>query len=120
MKSTEQHSDRRGEWFVPEFGPEKFRLFIGMLFLPYTGMVLAFTVIGSMLASELHWERVAVIVVIYFLALGIGAHALDAYGSKQLKPWGDVCSRRQLIWLALFAPRGPIVKWPDTNWVIRN
>lgn len=48
------HSDRRSEWFVPRFGPPKFRLFVGLLFLPYTGMVIAFVVIGSMLADPIH------------------------------------------------------------------
>lgn len=89
-------ADRRGEWFVPSFGPERFRIAVGLLFLPYTGMVLAFTVIGSMLAPEVHWDRVAAIVLIYFLALGIGAHALDAVGSGGVRPWGEVFSRRQL------------------------
>lgn len=92
--------DRRREWFVPSFGPERFRVAVGLLFLPYTGMVLAFTVIGAMLASVIHWDRVAAIVAIYFLALGIGAHALDAAGSRGTKPWGEVFSRGQLIALA--------------------
>lgn len=93
--------DRRSEWFVPKFGPERFRIAIGLLFLPYTGMVLSFTVIGSMVAEKIHWDRVAAIVVIYFLALGIGAHALDALGSKRIKPWGTVFSRRELWFLAI-------------------
>lgn len=63
-------------------------------------MVLSFCVIGSMLAHELHWDRVAAIVLIHALGLGIGAHALDALGSKAQKPWGDVFSYRQLWLLA--------------------
>jgi hypothetical protein len=89
-------ADRRTEWFVPSFGPERFRIAVGLLFLPYTGMVLSFTVIGSMLAPAVHWDRVAAIVVIYFLALGIGAHALDAVGSRGARPWGRVFTRKQL------------------------
>jgi hypothetical protein len=85
--------DRRSEWFVPTFGPLRFRVFIGMLFLPYTGMVLSFTVMGSLLAEPLHWDRMAAIVGVYFLALGIGAHALDALGSTRSKPWGTLLSR---------------------------
>lgn len=81
---------------MPAFGPQRFRLAVGLLFLPYTAMVLSYTVIGSMLAPAIHWDRVAAIVVIYFLALGIGAHALDALGSRGAKPWGDVFSRPQL------------------------
>ncbi|AGA34485.1 hypothetical protein TVNIR_2847 [Thioalkalivibrio nitratireducens DSM 14787] len=87
---------RLNEWFVPSFGPPRFRVAVGLLFLPYTAMVLSFTVIGAMLAETVHWDRVAAIVVIYFLALGIGAHALDALGSQAVKPWGAVFSKRQL------------------------
>jgi hypothetical protein len=92
--------DRRDEWFVPAFGPLKLRLFVGLLFLPYTGMVLSYAVIGSMLANEIHWDRVGAILAIYFLALGIGAHALDAVGGSGVKPWGRVFSRGQLWALA--------------------
>lgn len=95
--------DRRSEWFVPAFGPERFRVAVGLLFLPYTGMVLSFTVIGSMLAPTIHWDRVAAIVVIYFLALGIGAHALDAVSSRGVRPWALVFTRAQLWTLALLA-----------------
>jgi len=91
-------ADRRSEWFVPRFGPLRFRFITGLLFLPYTGMVLAFAVIGSMVAERIHWDRVGAIVLIYFLGLGIAAHALDALGSKQVKPWGKVLTRAQL-WL---------------------
>lgn len=93
--------DRRTEWFAPSFGPLKLRIFIGLLFLPYTGMVLAYAVIGSMLADPIHWDRVGAILVIYFLALGVGAHALDALGSKGVKPWGKVFSKGQLWALAI-------------------
>ena len=59
-------------------------------------MVLAYTVIGAMLADPIHWDRVIAIVAIYFFALGIGAHALDALGSAGVKPWGTVFSPRSL------------------------
>jgi hypothetical protein len=98
---VESPADRRTEWFVPSFGPERFRLAVGLLFLPYTGMVLAYTVIGSMLAPAIYWDRVAAIVLIYFLALGIGAHALDAVGGSAPKPWGRAFSRAQLWALAI-------------------
>jgi hypothetical protein len=98
--------DRASEWFVPRFGSEKFRTAVGLLFLPYTGMVISFSVIGSMLSEVVHWDRVGAIAIIYFLGLGVGAHALDALGSKEAnKPWGDVFTRRQL-WLAAGASLG--------------
>ena len=92
-------ADRSSEWFVPKFGPDRFRILMGLLFLPYTGMVLSFSVIGAMLAGFVYWDRVVATVIIYFLGLGIGAHALDAVGSKGLKPWGRVLSERGL-WVA--------------------
>lgn len=92
--------DRSSEWFVPAFGPPRFRLYVGLLFLPYTGMVLSYVVIGSMLAETIHWDRVTAIVVAYFVALGIGAHALDAIGGDGVKPWGEAFSRAQLWTLA--------------------
>jgi hypothetical protein len=94
---------RGSEWFVPKFGPLRFRTFIGLLFLPYTGMVLSFAVIGSLLAERIIYERVLAIVIIYFFGLGIAAHALDALGSKGVKPWGSVFSKSQLWFLAILS-----------------
>lgn len=92
---------RGSEWFVPKFGPLRFRTFIGLLFLPYTGMVLSFSIIGSLLAARVFYDRVLAIVIIYFFGLGIAAHALDALGSKGIKPWGVVFTKTQL-WVLAF------------------
>src|SRR5512134_5984 len=89
-------ADRRAEWFVPKFGPGKFRTIVGLFFLPYTGMVLSFSVMGSVLTDEIYWDRVLAMIAIYFLGLGISAHALDAIGSKGKKPWGSVLTRSEL------------------------
>jgi hypothetical protein len=94
---------RISEWFVPRFGPLRFRTFVGLLFLPYTGMVLSFAMIGSLLAETVSYERLLAIVVVYFFGLGIAAHALDALGSKGAKPWGAVFTRRQLWLIAVLA-----------------
>jgi hypothetical protein len=99
-------SDRTAEWFVPKFGPPKFRVFVGLLFLPYTGMVLAYTVIGATLAPRIHWDRVGALVVVYFLALGISAHAFDALGSRTLKPWGRHFLPRELWALGICSLAG--------------
>jgi len=74
----------------------KFRAFIGMLFLPYTGMCISFTIIGSMLSESIAWDRVLSIFIIYFLALGVSAHAADNLGSKKIKPWGNYFSTFEL------------------------
>ncbi len=94
-------ADRGFEWFVPKFGSPRFRFIVGLLFLPYTGMVLSFSVIGSILADNIYWGRVLAIVIIYFLGLGVAAHALDALGSKSVKPWGSVFTKPQLWLLAI-------------------
>src|SRR5919198_6762116 len=90
---------RINEWFVPTFGPTRFRVFVGLLFLPYTGMCVSFTVIGSMLADEIAWDRIGAIALIYTLALGISAHAADSLGSKKAKPWGRYFTKAQLLTL---------------------
>ncbi|MCS6768374.1 MAG: hypothetical protein RMJ59_03630 [Candidatus Nitrosocaldus sp.] len=94
------YDSRLNEWFVPKFGPLRFRVAMGMLFLPYTGMCVSFTVMGSLLADDLLWDRLAAIVIIYMLALGVSAHALDSIGSRR-KPWGSVFSRRSLLMVAV-------------------
>src|SRR5262249_7433857 len=65
-------------------------------YLPYTGMCVCFSVAGSLLAGHIAWDRLVAIAVIYFLGLGISAHAADALGSKQRKPWGAHFSKDQL------------------------
>lgn len=87
-------SDRTSEWFVPKFGSKKFRISIGILFLPYTSIVTCFAALGA-ISGPLQLERIAAICVIYVLALGIGAHLLDAVGGKT-KPWGNLPNRK--VW----------------------
>ncbi len=87
--------DRISEWFVPKFGTRNFRVGVGILFLPYTGMVGAFAAWGS-LVVDFTWERLIAICLLYFLALGISAHCLDAIGSK-IKPWGFLSKKR--LWV---------------------
>ena len=96
--------DRLSEWFVPQFGPVGFRIAIGLLFLPYTCMVISYTVIGSMLAPVIYKDRVIAIMIIYFFGLGIAAHALDAVGAaSEEKPWGTHFSKKRLWAIAAIA-----------------
>ncbi len=88
--------DRLSEWFVPKFGSRNFRLLIGILFLPYTGMVVSFAIWGS-LSVEFSVDRLVSISLLYFFAIGISAHCLDALGSKK-KPWGHISHTK--LWLA--------------------
>ena len=88
--------DRLTEWFVPKFGSRNFRLSIGILFLPYTGMVVSFSILGS-LSVEFSLVRLVSIGVLYFFAVGISAHCLDALGSEK-KPWGEISKSK--LWFA--------------------
>jgi hypothetical protein len=92
---------RTSEWFVPGLGPPRLRSFLGLLFLPYTAMVLSFLLLGSLLAPRVFWDRLLAIEVVYLLALGVGAHALDGLGRRGVKPWGAVFTRSQLWALAI-------------------
>ena len=89
------YKDRTDEWFVPKFGSRNFRRTVGILFLPYTSIVICFAALGS-LSGQFEIERLAAICIIYFLALGVSAHLLDAIGGKT-KPWGDLPKKK--LWL---------------------
>ncbi|MDQ3872122.1 MAG: hypothetical protein M3258_00740 [Thermoproteota archaeon] len=98
---TPKNKTRINEWFVPRFGPTRFRVFVGLLFLPYTGMCVSFAIIGSMLADEIAFDRVGAIALIYALALGVSAHVADSLGSKKVKPWGTYFNKGQLLILMM-------------------
>ncbi|KAG0511185.1 MAG: conserved membrane protein of unknown function [Nitrosopumilales archaeon] len=91
---------------MPKFGTRNFRVGVGILFLPYTGMVVAFAVWGS-LVVDFTWERLIAICLLYFFALGISAHCLDAIGSKT-KPWGFL-SKKRLWFVSLLSLGGAFV-----------
>jgi len=59
-------------------------------------MVVSFAVWGSF-SVEFSLDRLISICLLYFLAVGISAHCLDALGSKR-KPWGNIS--RTKLWLA--------------------
>ena len=80
--------DRLSEWFVPKFGSMQFRKSVGILYLPYTAIVTCFAALGAM-SGNMDLERIFSISLIYFLALGVSAHLLDAVGGKT-KPWGSL------------------------------
>lgn len=58
-------------------------------------MVISFAAWGS-LAVNYSVERLVAICILYFLALGVSAHCLDAIGSKT-KPWGVLSKKKILI-----------------------
>ena len=90
---------REREWFVPGWGPRRFRLLAGLSFYPYTLMNASYVVIGSLLAATVHFDRLSGMTLAYVLAVGVAAHSLDAMAPN--KPWGDFLSRDQLALLAV-------------------
>lgn len=96
---SKEDTNRLNEWFVPKFGPIQFRIAIGILFLPYTAMCISFALLGSLISPSVHWDRIGAIILIYFFALGIGAHFADSIGSRK-RPWG-VEIRMHTSWIIL-------------------
>ena len=99
--SGETPVTREHEWWVPPFGPRRFRLFVGLSFYPYSLMNASYVLIGSLLAATVHYDRMAGMALAYILAVGVSAHSLDAMAPN--KPWGDFLTRRQLGSLAAIA-----------------
>ncbi len=92
---------RENEWYVPKFGPRRFRLLVGLSFYPYSIMNASYVLIGSLLAPSIHFDRMAWMAVAYLLAVGVSAHSLDAMAPN--RPWGSFLSGRQLLVLAVAA-----------------
>lgn len=92
---------REREWWVPSFGPRRFRLLLGLSFYPYTVMNASYVLVGSLLAPTVHYDRMAWMALVYLLAVGVSAHSLDAMAPN--RPWGDILSRPQLAAMAAVA-----------------
>ena len=60
------------------------RDYVSLLHLPYTLWHLSYAVIGAVGAPMLHLDRVGGLVLAFFLAVGLGAHALDEFRSRPL------------------------------------
>jgi hypothetical protein len=57
---------------------------VTLLHLPYTAWHLAYVVVGGCLVVEVSWDRLGLTVLAFFLAMGIGAHALDELAGRPL------------------------------------
>jgi hypothetical protein len=61
------------------------RDYVTLLHAPYTAWHLSYVAIGAALAPDLHSERLLAALAAFFLALGIGAHALDELRGRPLR-----------------------------------
>jgi hypothetical protein len=61
------------------------RDYVTLLHLPYTAWHLSYVAIGAALAADFAGRRLLAALAAFFLALGIGAHALDELNGRPLK-----------------------------------
>jgi len=76
------------------------RDYLTLLHVPYTAWHLAYVVVGGCLAAEVAWGRLGLTVLAFFLAMGIGAHALDELAGR---PLGTAIPSSVLVVLALIS-----------------
>ena len=85
--------------------PGGWRDLITVLHPPYTAWNLANVAFGAAAATEIHTDRFIATLAAFFLAVGIGAHALDELNGRPLK---TQLSDRTLIGLAVASLTGAI------------
>ena len=61
------------------------RDYLTLLHVPYTAWHLAYVAIGAALSTEFRWSRLLPTLAAFFLAVGIGAHALDELRGRPLQ-----------------------------------
>jgi hypothetical protein len=65
--------------------PGGWRDYVTLLHLPYTAWHLSYVAIGAALSSAFAWDRFLPTLAAFFLAVGIGAHALDELNGRPLR-----------------------------------
>jgi hypothetical protein len=85
--------------------PGGWRDLVTVLHPPYTAWHLANVAFGAAAAAEIHTDRFIATLAAFFLAVGIGAHALDELNGRPLK---TQLSDRTLIGLAVVSLAGAI------------
>jgi hypothetical protein len=65
--------------------PGGWRDYVTLLHPPYTAWHLSYVAIGAALAPVLAWNRLLLALAAFFLALGVGAHALDELRGRPLR-----------------------------------
>jgi hypothetical protein len=101
-------ADREARLRRPAFyalQPGGWRDLVTLLHPPYTAWHLANVAFGAAAATEIHTDRFISTLVAFFLAVGIGAHALDELNGRPLK---TQLSDRTLIGLAVGSLVGAI------------
>jgi hypothetical protein len=85
--------------------PGGWRDLVTLLHLPYTAWHLSYVAIGAALAPTFVLWRLGAALGAFFLALGIGCHALDELADR---PLGTRLSHSTLVWLAVVGLGGAV------------
>jgi hypothetical protein len=85
--------------------PGGWRDYVTLLHPPYTAWHLSYVAIGAALTPAFAWDRFLPTLAAFFLAVGIGAHALDELNGRPLK---TQLADRTLIGLAIASLGGAI------------
>ena len=80
--------------------------YVNLLHVPYTLWHLSYVALGASIAPTIHIDRLAGTLLAFFLALGIGAHALDELNGRPLR---TRISSRVLAGLAMLSLGGAAV-----------
>ena len=88
--------------------------YVNLLHLPYTLWHLSYVVLGAAIAPTIHVDRLLITLLAFFLAVGIGAHALDEFNGR---PLGTRIPRGVLLGLGLI-PLGAAVALGATAGVV--
>jgi len=86
-QTTESEGQRRPR-DLPAFyalRPGEWRDYVTLLHPPYTLWHLSYVVLGAALAPTVRYDRLGATLLAFFLAVGIGAHALDEVADRPLK-----------------------------------
>ena len=98
----------RAEASRPAFyalAPGGWRDYVTLLHPPYTAWHLSYVAIGAALAPALAWDRFLPALAAFFLAVGIGAHALDELSGR---PLGTRIPAGVLVALAIVSIGGAV------------
>jgi hypothetical protein len=98
----------RAEATRPAFyalAPGGWRDYVTLLHLPYTAWHLSYVAIGAALTTAFAWDRFLPTLAAFFLAVGIGAHALDELNGR---PLGTRIPSGVLVGLAIASIAGAV------------
>src|SRR5919106_7007783 len=81
--------------------PGGWRDLVTVLHPPYTAWHLSNVAFGAAAASEIHTDRFIATLAAFFLAVGVGAHALDELNGRPLKTAIPDRTLRVVAWAAI-------------------